>query len=185
MGTGAFLRSEYLYGPSALHVCTMGRYNSIPWEAASLGTGATSSVAWPTNNLAVYVPISIPAPFTVARFMIANASNLTGTVDIGIYNAAGVLLLSTGNSARASASAVQYLDVTNTVFQPGHYYLGLVASSTTGTYLGATFSSSTRAALSGPLQEALGSATLVNPMTPTAYAQTSIFQYGFTQSDTV
>lgn len=181
---GHILQAENPFAVTRIHVCTIGRYNSLGNATNNIGA-TTSTAAWPANNLAIYIPVSIPVPFIVARFMIPNGSNLTGTVDVGIYSAAGTLLLSTGNSARANASAVQYLGVTDTLFQAGTYYLGLVASSTTGTYLEATWANATRVLINGPLQEALGSATLPNPMTPAAYTQTFVPQFGFTQSDTV
>lgn len=185
MGTGSFLRQEFLYEPTPIHVCSIGRYNGLPWTVADLGTGGVGTTGWPANNLAIYIPISIPIPFVVARFMVANGSNITGNVDVGIYSAAGTLLLSTGTTARANASAVQYIGVTDTVFQAGHYYLALVASSTTGTFLRVSFSSATRAIFGGPLQEALGSTVLPATMTPASYAQTDVFQFGFTQSDSL
>jgi hypothetical protein len=151
----------------------------------ALGDGGISSAAWPANNLAVYVPVSIPVPFIVARFMVPNGSNITGNVDVGIYSAAGALLLSTGSTARANASAVQYIDVTNQVFQAGTYYLALVGSSTTGTYLRAPISIATRARMVGVLEEQLGATALPSTMTPVAYTRTSVFQFGFTQSDSV
>lgn len=185
MGTSNIFRPESIYEPIPFHVCSVGRYNSIAEGVAVLGTGGITAAAWPANNLAVYMPVSMPIPFTIARFMIANGSNITGNVDIGIYSAAGSRLLSTGSTLRADASAVQYIGVTDQVFQAGYYYLALVGSSTTGTYMQSAFSSATRARLFGPLEEQLGATTLPSSMTPVAYTRTSVFQFGFSQSDSL
>lgn len=185
MGTSSIFRPENIYQPTPIHVCSLGRYNSLPWGVTLLGTGGISAAAWPVNNLAVYTPISMPVAFTIARFMVANGSNTTGNVDVGIYDFAGNRLLSTGSTARTSASAVQYLGVSDTVFQAGQYYLALVGSSTTGTYMQSTLSSALRARLLGVLEEQLGATTLPSTMTPVVYARTSVFQYGFTQSDSL
>lgn len=182
---GNIFQPEFIYQPLPIHVCSLGRFNGLPWGLPLIGSGGIGTTGWPANDLAVYTPVSIPTPFTIARFMIANGGNTTGNVDIGIYSIGGTRLLSTGSTARASGSAVQYIDVTNTVFQPGHYYLALVGSSTTGTYMRSTFSSATRARLFGMLEEQLGATTLPSSMTAVAYTRTDVFHYGFTQSDSL
>lgn len=176
---------QYIYQPVPFHVCSVGRYNSLPWGMMAFADGGVGTSAWPANNLAVYVPVSIPTPFTIARFMVPNGSNITGNVDIGIYDIGGTRLLSTGSTLRASASAVQYIGVTDQVFQAGSYYLGLVGSSTTGTYLQAAIANATRARVVGVLEEQLGATTLPATMTGAAYTRTAIPQFGFTQSDSL
>lgn len=172
--------------PGPLHICTVGRFNSasnmITWDELTPATGA----AWPGNNLALYVPMAIPFRFTVARFLIANSSNATGNVDVGLYNSAGLRLLSTGSTSRgALTSQVQYIGVTDQSFPPGHYYLALVGSSTTGTYLRTNLNTARQAQACGLLQEALGSTVLPATMAPAAYTPSVIFNFGLTQSDTL
>lgn len=117
--------------------------------------------------------------------MVANGSNLTGTIDVGLYDSNGNLLFSLGSTARASASAVQYIAATDRSFPPGKYYLGMVASSTTGTYSALAFANQYEARACGALQEALGSSVLPATMTPASYGQIQCFYFGFTQSDTL
>lgn len=176
---------QFIYQPVPFHVCSVGRYSSVSWGLMALGDGDVLTPGWAVNDLAIYVPVSIPVPFTIARFLIANGSNITGNVDVGIYNAAGTRLLSTGSTVRANASAVQYIGVTDQVFQAGTYYLALVGSSTTGTYLQPSVSSAARARMLGVLEEQLGATTLPATMTPVAFTQTLIPQFGFTQSDSI
>lgn len=185
MGVGNLLQREHPYNIIPLHVCSLGRYNSCATTMSIMGTPLVTTAAWPANNLAIYVPVSLPVPFTVARFIIPNGSNLTGTVDVGIYSSSGGLLLSAGSTARASASAVQYVAVADTVFQAGSYYLALVGSSTTGTYALPSIAAATRARWCGFLEETLGSSVLPATMTPVTYTRTVVPQFGFTQSNTL
>lgn len=180
------LQYQYPFTTIPLHVHSMGRYNSAAIVMGMMGTPSATTNNWQGNNLAVYAPVSLPASFRIARFMVANGSNLTGTIDIGIYNAAGTLLLSAGGGvARANASAVQYVDVTDTAFQAGSYYLALVGSSTSGTYAMPSIAAAVRGRWCGFLQESLGSSTLPGTMTPVANTASLIPQFGFTQSATV
>lgn len=186
MGLGNYLQSAYPFPMIPLHVCTLGRYNATATSLSFLGTPGVTTAGWPANNVALYVPVSLPTPFVIRRFMVPNGSNLTGTIDVGIYSSAGALLLSGGGGvARANASAVQYVDVTDTVFQAGTYYLGLVASSTTGTYALPSIANATRARWCGFLEETLGGSTLPSSMTPVIYTRTVVPQFGFTQSATL
>lgn len=176
---------EHIYQPVPFHVCSVGRYNSVSWSMMTFADGGVGTSAWAANDLAIYVPVSIPVPFIIARFMVPNGSNITGNVDVGIYSAAGTRLLSTGSTARANASAVQYIGVTDQVFQAGTYYLALVGSSTTGTYLQAAIAVASRGRVVGVLEEQLGATTLPSSMTPVAFTRTVIPQFGFTQSDSL
>lgn len=175
-----------LYKPMPLHVTTLDDNNVSDMLLLGGTTGYAASTAWPSNNLALYVPIYPVSYFTVARFLVANGSNATGNVDVGLYDENGSLLLSTGSTARSGTQVAQYINVTNRTFPAGRYYLALVGSSTTGTYgVWASFTSAIVARCAGLMQEALGGTTLPSSMTPAAYAQTALFAYGFTQSDTL
>lgn len=172
-----------------LHVLSIGSFNNLPDMARFDDAGGVYTLAaWPTNNLALYFPVHLPAAFTVARFLVANGTNTTGNVDVGLYDFQGNRLLSTGTTARSGASAVQYVGVTDTAFPAGHYYLALVGSSTTGTYgcLSVTVgNAAAEARMCGALQEALGSTVLPATMTPAAYTSANWYYFGFTQSDSL
>lgn len=185
MGSAVYLRNEYLYQPAPLHVATCNNMEIQALLRADASLGLSTSVAWPTNNLAIYTPICLDSYFTVARFFVLNGSNITGSVDVGIYDGAMNRLLSTGSTVRATTNGVQYIDVSNRTFPPGNYYLGLVGSSTTGTYGAGSFSAAHIGRVAGMLQEALGATTLPTTITPAAFAQVRLFVYGFTQSDTL
>lgn len=179
------LQEEWLVPLLPLHICSTGRFGPasllIPFISGSPSFGAGT---WPANNLAIYMPLVIPARFTVARFMIGTG-NTTGTVDIGLYNDAGTRLLSTGNTARSGTSSVQYIDVANQSFPPGRYYIALVVSSASGSVARISMANQYEVRQAGVLQESLGSAVLPTSMSPASYTSPLFFHFGFTQSDTL
>jgi hypothetical protein len=128
----------------------------------------------------------MPGSFKIARFMVANGANATGNVDVGLYSEAGIRLLSTGTTARSGTNAMQYINVTDSTFPPGNYYLALVASSTTGSFMRSSTQGLEVSKASGFLQEALGSTVLPATMTPASYTSSAnVYHFGFTQSDTL
>lgn len=185
MGTGLYLREERLLEPGPLHITSTGRFaNAGLLQSLVSGTRQIASVSWPANNRAVYAPVSIPFRFTVARFLVSNG-NATGNVDVGIYSAAGVRLLSTGSQARVNATTNDYFAVTDQSFPPGHYYLALVCSTTGGAVGASQLQNQYEARMAGLLQEALGATTLPANMTPVSFTGANAFCFGFTQSDTL
>lgn len=176
------LSSQRILRPSAFHVCSVGRYNSLA-DLIVFGNAVNyGGLGWPANNLAIYTPLNISERFTIARFMSVNG-NATGTTDVGLYSGAGARLISTGNTARSSG--VQYIGITDQSFPPGHYFLAMVCSSTGSSVFRTTLNSQYEARMCGMLQESLGSAVLPASMSPASYAQTDIYLYGFTQLDSL
>lgn len=90
--------------------------------------------AWPTANLALFVPFTISSPITVVQMGVSNGGTVSGNLDVGIYDITGALLVSKGTTAQAGASAVQLLDITNTTLNPGTYFMAMAADNITGTY---------------------------------------------------
>lgn len=186
-----YLQNDHAqFGPLALRVFGTCRYaptfNILMMQATTGGAATFASATWPTNDLAIYYPITMPGRFKVARFMVANGANATGNVDVGLYSEAGVRLLSTGTTLRAGTNAMQYIGVTDSTFPPGNYYLALVASSTTGSYMRSASQGLEVSKISGFLQEALGSTVLPTTMTPASYTTSAnIYHFGFSQSDTL
>jgi hypothetical protein len=179
------LRQEYIYRPLPLHICTVGRFNSIAAMALNVvGVGGQAATAWPANNRAIYTPFDLPIPFTIARFMIANGTS-SGNRDIGIYDSNFSRLLSTGSTASSGTNAVQYIGVADQVFAAGRYYLGLVCSTTVATVNAVSLSTAALARACGLLEEDLGATTLPAIATPVAYTGTVAFRYGFSQSDSL
>lgn len=88
-----------------------------------LSVGGTTSGAWPAANRAIYVPFHVLNNYTVVKLGIRNGTTVTGNVDVGIYDANGTRLISSGSTAQAGTSTVQEFDVTDTTLTPGWYYL--------------------------------------------------------------
>lgn len=186
MGVGSILQKGALFQPLPIHICSLGRWNSLAATQTALLGGGGSTGTWPAANRAIYIPLFLPAPFVVARFMVTNV-NTTGTVDIGLYNAAGTRLLSTGNTARSGSNVTQYFNVTDTWFPAGSYFIALVCSSASGTFgqISLTSVGASHGRSCGVVQEDLGSAVLPASVTPAAFSSTAIWDFGFTQSDTI
>jgi hypothetical protein len=179
----AVLQPQFYPQRLPLHIGTW--FNSAPiWFPVNAGT-SLSTAAWPANNRALYVPVYLQNRFTVARFVVLNGSNATGSVDVGLYGSSGTKLISTGTTARAVTNVAQYIDVTDQSFPPGAYYLALVGSSTTGQYMRTTAASNCFVQAGGYLLEDLGSTVLPSSMTPSAYVSSVAFHWGFTQSNTL
>ena len=95
---------------------------------------APASTAWPSANLAIFVPTIVHETVTVYK-MAAGAGATAGSnnFDIGIYDAGGNRLVSSGATAKG-ASTEHIIDVTDTVLHPGLYYLAMSADGT-GNYV--------------------------------------------------
>jgi hypothetical protein len=99
-----------------------------PWHA---GISSYFSATWATANLAVYWPFAIQQVQTVYKFFWINGSAAGNNADVGIFDSAGVKLISTGSTAMTGNNALQVTDVADTVLTPGIYYFGFSHSSTT------------------------------------------------------
>lgn len=184
MGLGPVLQQQFLLQRGPLHIGTWG-WNTAPFIFAVEGSTGFSSTAWPANNRAYYIPIYVPFRFTVARFMVANGTIVSGTLDAGLYSESGTRLISTGSTSQTGTNVVQYISVTSQSFAPGAYYLALVSSTTGSRFMRTTVNSAWSLQGGGILQESLGSAVLPSSMTPAAMAATAFFHLGFTQSATL
>lgn len=127
---------------------------------ASWQNVTTSSGVWGTANRAVYIPIGVKVRVTVVSLGFANGTTATGNIDIGLYDAAGVRLVSSGSTAKGTGNEITVMDVTDTTIGPGLYYLALNNDTTTDTFIGTTADTPPYPASRGLLVEALGAVTL-------------------------
>lgn len=119
-----------------LPVISTGSGESLGLEitnlVGSLGTG--TAAAWPSANLAIFIPIRIGAIYTAVKmFWINGATVGTNSVDVGIYDNQGNRLVSQGSTLTAGANAVQIVDIADTVLAPGLYFMGMAMNGTTDT----------------------------------------------------
>lgn len=120
---------------------------------------AVTSTAWGTQYRAVYVPVRVPVRCVVRKLGYASSTTATGNIDIGLYDASGVRLVSSGSTAKVGATSLAVVDVTDTTIGPGGYYIALNNDTTTDTF-SCTSESAPRAAAYGLLTETLGSVVL-------------------------
>jgi len=126
-----------MYTPAAPRETRTYRHftiSTIGLESATQGISiqagsAVSSLAWPLANLALYVPIYINETVTVYEGGIGAGATAGGNFDIGIYDAAGTRIVSSGSTVR-TASAWNVAALTDTELQPGWYYAAMSANGT-------------------------------------------------------
>src|SRR5688500_5012668 len=69
--------------------------------AVTTGLDTAASAAWPSANLALYVPILIPERITVDRFFSHNGAAVGDNLDLGLYTEDGTRVVSTGSTAQS------------------------------------------------------------------------------------
>lgn len=137
---------SYTRGPGVQHwhsIDTMGVDSVTSRIKPSSGAGA-----WPSANLAIYVPVRVRSRVIVTQLWYGNAGTATGNYDIGLYDAAGTALLRRGTTAKTTSPVEIVWDCTDTTIGPGIYYLALASDSATDTFH--------RLAPAAPITAALG-----------------------------
>lgn len=132
---------------------------SIPNMPAGLASGN-----WPTANLALLYPFSLTSHEIARKLLRHNGSTLSGTVDVGIYDGEGRLIVSAGSTTAAGTNAVQEFDIADTPLGPGRYFLAASASATGATIQIATFADELLCLV--PVYEAASSHALPATITP-------------------
>lgn len=122
----------------AIHTVTSAY---APWLST---VTATSNAAYVTADLAIYHPVAVRFP-VVAKKLFLGISTASGNVCVGIYDAAGVRLATSGTTAAAASLVV---DITDTTLSVGLHYLAVVADNTTVQFA--------RAAPAAPIAASLG-----------------------------
>lgn len=109
-------------------------HNGLAADMLFSGTGVgNTSGAWPTANLAIWLPVIIWAPCTVDQLGIFNGATANSNIDLGIYHRDNTLLVSTGAFAQAGTNAYQFTSVTPTDLSEGLHFFACSFSATTGT----------------------------------------------------
>lgn len=101
----------------------------------------TTATAWPSADLAIFVPFRLPAPATVYKMATGTGTGSTGNFDLGIYDSFGNKIVSAGSTAKTVASSERIIDVTDTLLHPGLYYLAMATDGTTAYQMGSTVNS--------------------------------------------
>lgn len=104
-------------------------------DSMTCGRQTGASAAWLGANVAVFIPFTIEVAVTIYRMGWYNGTTVgTNNLDAGIFDrSCSTLLVSTGSTLSAGASAPQQVDVTDTLLMPGDYHLALSCNGTTAT----------------------------------------------------
>lgn len=90
------------------------------------------TIAWPTANKAIFVPVTIYDAVTIVKMYVINGNPVSGNIDVGIYDVGGARLVSAGSTAQAGTDVVQEFNITDTTLNPGLYYLACALDNGTG-----------------------------------------------------
>lgn len=129
-------------------------------------------------NLAVYIPLRIPATYSCQRIWWLNGGVVSGNVDVGVYNEDFSIVSHIGSTAQVGTNVVQYASFTQTL-AAGTYYLALTADNATGQYFYTSALSATAQRTLGTLQQTVF--PLPNTMVP-ASPTTAWPMFGLTRS---
>lgn len=148
------------------------------FELRNIGSLAVTSQAFPTINLATYVPITVPWQYTVRRVWWINGSAAGGNVDFGIYSIGGTQIYHTGSTVGSGNSAPQFVSPTEFTLPPGRYYFALNGDNTTANRITGAPTTNSLAVLRmcGVKQQAVGALAL--PASAT-FAAASVAFYPF------
>lgn len=95
---------------------------------------AVANVQWPTANVALYMPVVIPeAGYATKLWWAVSNGAGGGNMDIGIYDESYNRLVSSGSTAIGTSQGTTVVDITDTLLQPGRYYVGLASDTSSGT----------------------------------------------------
>ncbi len=125
---GGFTGTPVVISP--FHLESLGINGS--WHSAfSIAAGASST--WPVANTAIYIPFYTPVEITVVKIAWFNGATASGNLDVGIYDAVGSRLVSSGSTAQSGTSTDQAADIADTTLPQGRYYMAMSMNGTTAT----------------------------------------------------
>jgi hypothetical protein len=109
---------------------------------SNMGGVFTSTLAWPTANLAIFTAIVVRNRVTIFQMGWLNGATLGNDIDVGVYDRNLNKVISTGATAQSGTSVAQFVDITDTPLDAGLYYMamssnqsaaGIVAKGSTST----------------------------------------------------
>lgn len=168
--------------------------NSLPFFAAgaglhsaSLGAGAQEYLViagsnWATTGntgslVITYQPVIVATQMTAYQIGWVNGATVSGSIDCGIYDYEGNLLINTGSTAQSGISAIQTVDITDTLLQPGMIFLAFQMDNATGLVNIANAGTSQIFRTCGMQQQTTGALGLPSPATFTTYANGSAIPF--------
>jgi len=176
-----FPSTEY---PGPTHIHTWGKYflGGVDNHLVS-GYGNPASAAWPSANLALYWPFSVPFHYVVKRLFWTNGSAAGGNWSIGLYYWNGTGIYASGSTAGSGNSQLQYVTPgTEILLEPNvQYMLGLSHSAATANQAFGNLVSVAAEKQSGVYQEA-SAVPLPTDATYAAVSNTGVYLAGITRT---
>lgn len=103
------------------------------WDGAVVGNiTANSGATWPIANKALFCPFYVEYP-VLAQKMGTVVTTQAGNYDLGIYDEKGNKIIANGGAA-VPAAGLGALDITDTVLNPGTYFMAMACSSATAAF---------------------------------------------------
>lgn len=147
---------------------------------AAWSSAAPASATWPAANRIIFVPFELSHEVVVTKLCVYNGATAgANTFDVGIYTKDVVRIVAAGSTSGGSTSALQEIDITDTILAPGQYYMGMVCSNTTRTAFRVTTPPVNALKLMGIAQVADGVPMGAGPLTLAVPASAYIPLMGF------
>lgn len=103
------------------------------FNGGNLSLNTYASTAWPTASKAFYIPFFVSKQITFTTLFTVNGATTSGNIDLGVYDANGTKIVSSGSTAQSGASALQKVTVASTSIGPGIFYLAMSVDNVTAT----------------------------------------------------
>lgn len=118
-------------------------------------TYLNSTQVWPTANLAIYVPLRVTHPIVARKLVWVTGNAVSGNYDIGLYDATGKRLVSSGSIAVSGTDTLILFDMADLQLEQQIVYLAFALSSATCRYYGHLLTTDTQEMrIAGLMQEA-------------------------------
>jgi len=106
------------------------------------GTNNQGAATFGTANRAIFFPFYLTEAATFVRAFVVNGATQSGNIDIGIYDANGIRLVSTGGTALSGATTTQSFTLSSTTLAGMTlYYLAMVVDNPSAIFAAAAFGS--------------------------------------------
>lgn len=111
------------------HIIATYTLDSLGVELTGMGMNPTVN-AFPNASEAIFIPFRIYQPTTVTKAFVINGASAAGAAEIGIYDAEGVMVVTSSGASVGAANALREYEFVDTNLAPGNYYMGMVVSET-------------------------------------------------------
>lgn len=146
--------------------------STAPLLESGLGT-ISGSVGWFSASKPVAIPFTVATAAIATHLGVALGTTGGNTFDIGIYDTSFNKIVSLGSTTMTVTAAWQWTDITDTVLNPGRYYLAASCSNTATQRIMLSSQLGTSVfAMAGVMDSGTNSLPLANPLASMVSAAT-------------